>query len=317
VILVSGYGLLHDDTADAGLAADDVRSVGTRTVSAQRRVLQFLGWAAPRVAPLRVRKIVARLADKLPSVRRERLILALLEDWASEAPADYHRFLWSNHLSYARFYDPTQIDIGGTLNPLRLELLELACTDLRSNGVDPGTDVRSFADIGCSLGYLPRYAETTTFPSAARILGIDIDEAALAAGRSYLRSVGSQVELRSADIADLGVELGDEMFDVITSTGVLQYIEEDQAARAVVDILQHTVHLFCVSGPAAPDMDNAELERSHVRAYDRSWIHNFDRMIERAGGRVVARRWGGEKLVLENSIYLVVAAPARRLRGCV
>jgi len=281
-----------------------------RTVNARRRILQLLSRTAPRVASLRVRKAVARLVDKLPSSTSEWLILALLEDWATDAPSEYHRFLWSNHLSYARFYDSSQIDIGGSLNPLRLELLELACSHLRSVGVEPGTDIRSFADIGCSLGYLPRYAETTAFPGASRFLGIDIDETAITDGANYLRAVGSRVELRVADIADLDAVLGDERFDVITSTGVLQYIGEEHAARAVVEILQRTTHLFCVSGPAAPEVDNSTLERSHVRAYDRSWIHNFDRMIERAGGHVVARRWGGEELVLENSIYMVVGAPA-------
>src|SRR5690242_16896207 len=158
-----------------------------RTVNARRRILHLLSRTAPRVAPLGVRKAVARLVDKLPSSTRERLILALLEDWATDAPSEYHRFLWSNHLSYARFYDSSQIDIGGSLNPLRLELLELACSHLRSVGVEPGTDIRSFADIGCSLGYLPRYAETTAFPGASRFLGIDIDETAITDGANYLR----------------------------------------------------------------------------------------------------------------------------------
>ena len=280
--------------------------MGAGTVRAQHRLMRLIGSAAPRLAPLSARKSIARLVDKIPSRRREQVILALLEDWATEEPAEYHRDLWSNHLSYARFYDREQIDMN-RLNPLRLELLELACEHLRSVGIAPERDIRSYADVGCSLGYLARHAETTAFPAAARILGIDIDETALVEGAGYLRDVGSRVELRRADVVDLDSVLGAEMFDVITCTGVLQYLEEDQAEAAVAVILRHTTRLFCVSGPAAPDVDNAVLKHSEVRGYDRSGIHNFDRMIDQAGGRVVARRWGGEELVLGNSVYLVVA----------
>jgi SAM-dependent methyltransferase len=267
----------------------------------------------PRLAPLRARKRLARLVNKIPTPRREQVILAILDDWARSDPAEYHRYLWSNHLSYAHYYDRVQIDMA-VLNPLRLELLQLGCDHLRSIGVTPETDVCSFADIGCSLGYLPRYAETSGFPAATRIIGIDIDETALSDGASYLQDVGSGVELKVGDIVDLDAVLGDEKFDVITCTGVLQYLEEAEAAAAIATMLSHATRLFCISGPASADVDNATLERSRVRAYDRSGIHNFDRMIELAGGRVVARRWGGEELVVGNSVYLVIAEPPRVVR---
>ncbi len=263
------------------------------------------------MAPLRARKRFAHLVNRIPTIRREQVILALLEDWATNEPAEYHRFLWSNHLSYAGFYDREQIDMA-VLNPLRLELLNMACDYLRSIGTPPESAVRSFADVGCSLGYLARYAETTAFPAAGRIIGLDIDETALAEGSCYLRSVGSRVELRTADIVDLGTVLGEETFDVVTCTGVLQYVEEAEAETAIDTILRHTTRLFCVSGPAQPDVDNAMLDHSRVREYDRAAVHNFDRMIERSGGRVVDRRWGGTELVLGNSVYLVIAEPSGR-----
>jgi hypothetical protein len=38
-------------------------------------------------------------------------------------------------------------------------------------------------------------------------------------------------------------------------------------------------------------------------------IHNIDRMIERAGGRVLWRRWEGARKVDGNTIYFLIAEP--------
>ncbi len=282
----------------------------------KRAILSSTGSAAPKLAPLRVRKATAKVLNRLPGRQKEALILALLHDWASEEPAEYHRFIWSNHLSYARYYDFRQFAQSRAtyferLHPLRVELLDMVAAHLRDQGIAPETDVASLLDVGASLGYLPRYAETTMFPAARRLLGIDIDAYAVAEGVAYLGTVKSSVELEVADIDGLESLVGDECFDVITCTGVLQYLEQDAASKAVGTMLRHASKLLALSGPAYPDVDNATLVRSEVRSYDRSLIHNFDRLITENGGRIVARRWAGREVVEGKSgVYLVVGAPA-------
>ena len=75
-------------------------------------------------------------------------------------------------------------------------------------------------------------------------------------------------------------------------------------------MLQHSAKVLALSGLASEDVDNATLERSEVRPYDRSMIHNLDRMVAENGGRVFARRWAGRETVEGRyGAYFVVAAP--------
>jgi len=270
---------------------------------------------APR-APLRLRKPAAILVHRLPGQLKEAVIRALLHDWAAAEPAEYHRFMWSNHLLYAKYYDFRQIEYSrgeyfSKLHPLRVEILETAAACLRDHGVSPETEVRSVLDVGSSLGYLLRYAETTVFPGAQRLLGVDIDAYAIAEGTTYLRGIGSAVELRVADIDALESVAGSEPFDLVTCTGVLQYLDEEAASAAVATMLKHSAKLLALSGLASEDTDNALLERSQVRKYDCSIIHNFDRMVAESGGRGITRRWAGREVVEgRHGAYFVIAAPA-------
>jgi 2-polyprenyl-3-methyl-5-hydroxy-6-metoxy-1,4-benzoquinol methylase len=269
---------------------------------------------APHV-PLAMRKRVAILVRRLPGRLNDAVIPILLQDWATADPAEYHRFIWSNHLLYAKYYDFRQIEYSrgeyfSKLHPLRVEILEAAAASLRSRGESPDTDVKSILDVGCSLGYLLRYAETTVFPDAHRLVGIDIDSFAIAEGAAYLRGIGSAVELRVADVDGLDSVAGAEPFDLVTCTGVLQYLDEAEATDAVAKMLRHSTKLVVVSGLASEAVDNAQLEHSHVRPYDRSIVHNFDRMVTESGGRVVTRRWAGSEIVDgRHGAYFVVATP--------
>ncbi len=94
-------------------------------------------------------------------------------------------------------------------------------------------------------------------------------------------------------------------------TGVLMYLTEQPAAAAVKTMLRHTDVLVALAGLAHPEIDNRELQRSTVRRDDNSFIHNLDRMVEAAGGRVLQRRWEGDRLIHDNSIYFVFAMPGR------
>jgi SAM-dependent methyltransferase len=272
-------------------------------------------WGAPH-APLRLRMSAASLVHRLPGHLDEAVIPALLHDWAAAQPAEYHRFIWSKHLLYAKYYDFRQIEYSrgeyfSKLHPLRIEILETAAACLRDQGVSPETGVRSVLDVGSSLGYLLRYAETTTFPGAQRLLGIDIDEYAIGEGTTYLRGIGSAVELRVADIDALESVAGPEPFDLVTCTGVLQYLDEGAASKAVATMLKHSAKLVALSGLASEDMDNAMLEHPQVRPHDGSIIHNFDRMVAESGGRVITRRWAGrEDVEGRHGAYYVIAAPA-------
>jgi 2-polyprenyl-3-methyl-5-hydroxy-6-metoxy-1,4-benzoquinol methylase len=283
-------------------------------MSMKRAILRSTGRVAPKVAPLSARKAVARWVNRLPGRQKEALILALLSDWADRDPAEYHRFIWSNHLSYARYYDFREFPQSRgqyftRLHPLRLELMSMVVAYFQLRGIDATTDVQSYLDVGCSLGYLPRFAETT-FRGARRILGIDIDSYAIAEGRERLRAEGSSVTLEIGDMASIDELVGDERFDVVTCTGVLQYFDEEAATQTVATMLRHTSGVLALSGPASADEDNGMLEHSLLRAYDHSLVHNFDRMIAAAGGHVVTRRWEGRESVEgKHGAYLVVAIP--------
>lgn len=283
----------------------------------KRTILRATAKVAPKLAPLTVRKRVARAVDRLPGRQKEAVILALLEDWAAAEPAAYHRFVWSNHLSYARYYDfrdfpQSRGSYFTRPHPLRVELLEVVASYFRGQGVDPGVDIQSVLDVGSSLGYLLRYAETSAFSGATRLLGIDIDEYAIREGAAHLQAAGSAVELAVCDAAGLGALIGDECFDVVMCTGVLQYLDEPTATATVGAMLGHTAGVLSLSGPAWPEADNATLARSKFRDYDRSLIHNFDRMVATHGGRVVARRWAGreERVEGKSGAYIVVAVPS-------
>ncbi len=172
-------------------------------------------------------------------------------------------------------------------------------------------DITSVFEVGCSLGYQLRYFETDLFTSAVDLGGIDIDRYAVESGSEYLRSVGSKVQLRVADMEELSSLLKDKMYDIILCSGTLMYLDEKSASKVINVMLGRTKVMLVLTGPAHPEIDNSLLEHSLTRPRDGSFIHNIDSMVKRAGGTVLARRWEGDKLFDGQTIYFVFAKKAQ------
>lgn len=237
-------------------------------------------------------------------------VLELLRDQAERDPNEFHRFLWSHHLAYAESYEVERRFGSEQVHPSRRLLFNDLETVLRERGIDPAHGIQSVFEVGCSLGYLLRFLETELFRSAQVLEGNDIDAYAVEEGAKYLVRVGSRIKLHQADMTELERIMGARRFDVVLCTGVLMYLREEDAIRVVGSIMRQTGQLAAFAGLAHPDRDNRELTSAEIRERDGTFIHNIDRMVERAGGRVVFRRWEGARQVEGNTIYFVFAEPA-------
>jgi SAM-dependent methyltransferase len=243
--------------------------------------------------------------------------IELLRDLARDDPASFHHFLWANHLAYAATYELGRF-APGALEADRRMLFELLCAELSRQGLDPKKDIDSVFDAGCSLGYLLRHAETSVFPSATTLTGIDIDVRAVSEGSLHLRRIGSRVELMVARMEQLDEVLAGHRFDVAVSCGSLMYLDQTHAARAVASLLDHADRFVGLIDRAHPVQDNALLTRSAVRDLDETWIHNLDSMVREASGHVTFRQWQPPSETGGRGIYLLIAAaanPTQRARG--
>lgn len=267
--------------------------------------------AARSLLPLSLRKHMAVWVDRqgwIGANRRYWWPLELVRDFAENDIDGYHKFLWANHLAYAATYEVEQRFGRENMNESRRMFFADLASLLSDVGIQPHRDVRSVFDVGCSLGYLLRHLETNMFTDATLLEGIDIDEYAIRQGTDYLQHAGSKIRLRCADMEELGLVMDDRVFDVIICAGVLMYLDRDSAAQVVNEMLKHTGKLLAISGLAHPEIDNSELQHSVTRESDRSFIHNIDSMVTEAGGRVIARRWEGDRIVDENTVYFVFAS---------
>ena len=259
--------------------------------------------------PLGVRKRVAAWMGRQRWLApRHWWSVEMVRDWAERDVSGYHRFLWAHHLGYAETYEPEER--FGRVHPSRLLLFDELRHVVRRLGARPETDVRSVLEVGCSMGYLLRHLETSVFPAARVLEGIDIDAYAVRRGAEVLAREGSRARVREGDAAALPALVGERRYDVVLCAGVLMYLRQDEAAAAVRAMLERTAGLLALSGLAHPDADNARLGISVPRESDRSLVHNLDAMGERAGGRVVHRRWEGARQVAGNTVYFVFAEPA-------
>lgn len=216
----------------------------------------------------------------------------LLGDLARSDPDAYHRFLWSHHLAYAESYEPGQRFGAANLRPERRLLFEDLRSFLRGQGVTPESDIRSVLEVGCSLGHLLHYMETSVFPGAARLEGFDIDRQAIEAGNAWLRTQGSRVRLQSADMVSIDSALEPQRrYDVVVCAGVLMYLREEPATEVLAAMLRRAERLVVLSGLSHPEHDNSRLAHSVPRDTDGAFRHNFDAMAARAGARVLFRRW--------------------------
>jgi SAM-dependent methyltransferase len=279
-----------------------------------RRVARAtLGLATRRVVrpalPLSARKRLVVEAGRRRLPGRSLLAVELLRDLAQDDPVAFHHFLWENHVAYAESYELGRFEAPALEEDRRL-LFELLCSELRRQGAEPTTDVRSVLDAGCSLGYVLRHAETSVFPAAESLTGIDIDARAVASGAQHLRRIGSRIELRTASLEELDQALQEQIFDVVISCGALMYLDQSRATRAVASLLQRAGRVVGLIDRAHPDRDNSTLAASTVRRLDQTLIHDLDGMVRAAGGIVRERVWQPPRSPDDRGLYVVVATPA-------
>lgn len=272
------------------------------------RILKKGFWA---VLPLDTRKQLAVWMDQqswIPGCHN--LSMAMILDWAGKNVDAFHRFLWSHHLGYAKFYEEANEFGADNILRTRAMLFEDLRDCLLLQNIDPGRDVKSIFEVGCSAGYLLRFMETTLFPATTTLEGIDIDEYAIEKGKAYLRACASKIRLVCADMADLDHVMDERKYDVILCAGVLMYLHESAAADVVRSMLNHCSGLVAIANPAHPIVDNANLKHSEPRS-DGALIHNIDAMVERVGGTVVYRRWEGSKTFDGQTVYFIFCRPQR------
>lgn len=264
------------------------------------------------VLPLSFRKTLVVWLNRREWINKDRRnwwSTEILKDLAESDINEYHRFLWANHLAYAETYE-SEIRFGAdNIKESRKIFFRDLLEVIKQHGTDPSFQVRSIFEVGCSLGYQLRYMETDLFPGAELLMGNDIDKYAIEVGSEYLRNHNSKVQLLRFDMEDLNDRLKGRFFDIIVSTGVLMYLQEDAAARVVQTMIDHTKGLLAVAGLAHPKNDNSLLIQSVPRERDGSFIHNIDKMVENAGGSIISRRWEGNKDVDGNTIYFLFATP--------
>ena len=261
--------------------------------------------------PLRLRRPLAVWVNKQAWLRSSTWwSLELLADWVNSDPVAYHKFLWANHLGYAESYE-IQKRFGPTnIHRSRILLFDELLTYVETNvDMDPA-DIQSIFEVGCSLGYLLNHIETNVFPGARTLHGVDIDRYAIEKGTTHLSRIGSKAKIDALDMEDLAIYLGRIKYDVTLIPGVLMYLTQNKAEEVLATLLEHTRKLIVIAGLAHPSIDNCNLEHSEVRGSDGSFIHNLDRMVEAAGGRIVYRRWDGSRDLDGNTIYFIFAEPS-------
>lgn len=135
---------------------------------------------------------------------------------------------------------------------------------------------RDVLEIGCSSGAL---LESLRRRGAARLVGIDIDEAAISYGRARY-----QVDLRCADLRSAG--LGDEQFDIVI----------------LIDVLEHfadTAEFFRMAAARVRDGGGMVISTPNASAFD-----------------AAGERWLGLERSLEHVCYPSVASLKRLADDC-
>lgn len=262
--------------------------------------------------PFAWRAQLAIWVNRHPRLFPDHLAVGLIRDLQWRDPTAFHKFLWTHHfMGYARWYDSQDALFSvERMEPSRQEFFKDLPAALADAGVKAG-DVRSVLEIGCSLGYLLRYIETAVFPQSDQLVGLDIDAEAIRKGRAHLQDAGSRVRLIPGDMEELDRLVPEHAFDVVYAAGVLSYLDEPSATAMVARLLARTRGLLALVGLACTTRNNRELERSELSPnHTAQWIHNFEAMVARAGGRVVRTRWEGAKEYNLQTICFVFAVPA-------
>jgi 2-polyprenyl-3-methyl-5-hydroxy-6-metoxy-1,4-benzoquinol methylase len=271
--------------------------------------------ALRKLVPLALRKRMAVWVHQQEWVnadRRNWWSMELVRDLSEQDPNSFHKFLWAHHMAYAAPYEVKSRFGTEKMRPSRGMFFADMRSCMQAAGIST-LNIRSVLEVGCSLGYQLRYLETDVFSEATRLEGIDIDEYAVRAGQEYLSGIGSKVSLICGDIQDSDELRGERVYDLILCTGVLMYLKEEDAAGLVRTMLSGSPTMLALAGLAHPSVDNANLSCSCIRESDHTFIHNLDEMVKKGGGRILARRWDGNRKVEGQSIYFVFAAPSKRV----
>ena len=288
-------------------------TVGTQTQAGAQASPARLGTRAKamvrRALPLSLRKRLAVwVAGRAWLSQRHWWANELVRDMAEGDVSEYHRFLWANHLAYAQTYEIDQRYGAERVHPTRHLLFAELRRFLVEQGLAPERDIESVLEVGCSMGYLLHFMEQSIFPAARVLDGIDIDAYAIEQGRRHLDQLKSRVRLVAGDMVDVP-KLVETEYDLVLCAGVLMYVPDDQALEVMKAMLSHARRYVVLAGLAHPDRDNETLKNAPRRESDQSFIHNLDSLVERAGGRVVWRRWEGARKVDGNTIYFLFAEP--------
>ncbi len=234
--------------------------------------------------------------------------MGMLDEVRRTDPVEFHRFLWSNHLAYAKTYEPPMRFGASNINPTRHILFSRIVAHLRSRGLDPEQDVRSVFEVGCSMGYLLRHLEEEVFPSATILHGLDIDVYAVQAGAAHLSSLQSRVKLFAADMEAAEHVMGGNVYDLVLCCGVLMYVNENIAQKVLRAMFSHAdclVGLICL---APPD----PLGQLQMRASDGAFIHDMDKLIRVAGGAVLFSEWIGADVSGASPSHVIVAEACKQ-----
>jgi SAM-dependent methyltransferase len=285
-----------------------IRRFGTGSV---RSVSRRAAWALGRVLPLSARQTLVAFVgrQKLPAPLRFEFAMGMLTDLRRRDPVALHRFLWANHLAYAASYEVPHRFGASKINPTRHVLFDGMAAHLRSRGIDPGTDIRSVLEIGCSQGYLLRHLETTLFRSATTLHGLDLDAHAIKTGSDHLDSLGSRVRLFAADMEAAESIIGNQAYDVVLCCGVLMYVNESIAEKVVRLMFARAARLIGLICLAPPQ---GKRGRHGVRASDGAFIHDLDPLIRKAGGNVLSSCLIGTPISGSSPSHVIVAEPKRR-----
>lgn len=303
-------GLRH--LLDIELSREKLKLTSFKLEGAVKGLLRPVLLRAIACLPMNARKhLVVWLDGQLWVPWKGWVCRMMLHDLRVNDPKTFHNFFWNHHLyEYSRQYTSTVVFDKENIEPSRREFLH--DLNLASKILDiPDSDICSVVEIGCSLGHLLRFIETGYFSNARTIVGIDIDDKAIQIGSRFLKATDSNIRLIHGDMEKLDDLLGRDSFDLSIAAGVLSYIDEKDATRLVANMIRRTKKLVALAGLAEVEIDNRELLESKVTPNRyHQWVHNFDAMVEKAGGVIVHRRWEGAKLFGGQTVYFVFAKPS-------
>ncbi len=276
------------------------------------KLIQFFKSTVRLLLPLSLRKYLAIKISKqswISSDHRAGWSLELVRDMEKSDVNAFHKFLWSNHIGYADTYEVEQRFGDVNINESRKLLFSDMENVLSLLAINRHSEIKSVLDVGCSLGYLLKYMEDNIFINTSELYGIDIDAYAINEGTSYLKAHDSKINLTCHDMDDMTEHFNNKIYDVIFCAGTLLYLDEDKANALIKGLIKHTNKLLIITGVASAKIDNSGLTKSLIRKRDGSFMHNIDDMVKLNKGKVVFRRWEGEKKLGGNTLYFVFAIP--------